>query len=94
MRKSVEQQLLDFLKSTDGRVASGQLQRMPWYNKSGRLSTPRSIVRRLEENAEEGGVLKVSYENGAAFYEYKKDLKPKKQIKVDLPDGSCRVMYV
>jgi len=78
MKKSVEQQLIDFLAANPSKWASGDLQRREWRNKNGTLATPRSIVRRLEENAEAGGVLEVSYDNhGAAFYQIKQEHKKK-----------------
>ena len=69
--KSVSTQLEDFLRSHKGEVfASGDLQRMSWSNRNGSLATPRSIVRRLEELAEEG-VIKVEYkERNHAHYTY------------------------
>ena len=80
MRKSVETQLLDFLKANPSVWASAALQRMEWRNRNGTLATPRSIVRRLEENAEEGGMLTVSYDNhGNAQYSIKEAFRPKQQ---------------
>ena len=76
--KSVETQLLDFLKANPSKYASAELQRMPWKNKNGTLATPRSIVRRLEENAEEGGMLEVSYDDhNNAFYNIKSGYEKK-----------------
>lgn len=97
MKKSVEQQLIDFLKANPSVYSSGQLQRMEWRNKNGTLATPRSIVRRLEENAMEGGVLQVSYDaHGGAQYQIKAEHKKKEQkvIPVILPDGTRAVRLV
>ena len=95
MKKNVEYQLLDFLKSNPGWCSSGELQRRIWINKSGTPSTPRSIVRRLEENAEgENAVLDVEYRNGHSWYRVKEAYIKKKQIVTPLPDGSVRVEYV
>lgn len=81
MKKSVETQLIDFLRANPSKFASAELQRMPWKNKNQTLATPRSIVRRLEENAEEGGMLEVSYdENGNAMYNIKEGFEKKKFV--------------
>jgi len=81
MKKSVETQLIDFLSQNPSVWASGSLQRMEWRNLNGTLATPRSIVRRLEENAEEGGVLTVSYDDhGAAQYQIKAEHVYKKPV--------------
>lgn len=81
MKKSVSQQLIDFLAANPSKWNSGSLQRMEWFNKNGTLATPRSIVRRLEENAEGGGVLEVSYdEHGSAQYQIKQEHVYKKPI--------------
>lgn len=98
MKKSVETQLIDFLKSNYQWFSSGDLQRRPWFNKDGTLATPRSIVRRLEENTyteqNPTGILEVDYGNkGAAQYRIKQEHRKMRQIKIDLPDGSARLEY-
>lgn len=81
MKKSVETQLIDFLRSNPSKFASAELQRMPWKNKNQTLATPRSIVRRLEENAEEGGMLQVTYDDhNNAFYNIKEGFQKKEFI--------------
>lgn len=56
MKKSVSQQLLDYLQANPGVHASGDLQRMEWRNHTGTTAVPRSVVRRLQELAEEGKI--------------------------------------
>ena len=86
MKKSVETQLIDFLKENPSVYSSGQLQRMEWRNRNGTLSTPRSIVRRLEENAEAGGMLEVSYDDhNNAHYQIKQEFKKKIRQLIHLP---------
>ena len=99
MKKSVETQLIDFLKENPSRWASADLQRREWRNRNGTLSTPRSIVRRLEENAEAGGMLEVSYDDhNNAHYSIKSEFKKREQIvtPITLPDGTrgVRLSYV
>jgi len=84
MKKSVETQLIDFLKENPSVWASGDLQRHEWRNKNGSLATPRSIVRRLEENAAEGGVLQVSYDaHGGAQYQIREEHMKKPTLVID-----------
>src|SRR3990167_2809666 len=84
--KSAEQQLLDFLKSNPSKFASGDLQRREWKNKNQTLATPRSIVRRLEENTywetdtpahkqNLRGILIATYENNTTFYQIREEYK-------------------
>jgi len=90
MKKSVETQLIDFLKSNPTWFASGDLQRKEWRNKNGTLATPRSIVRRLEENAEgENALLEVEYRANHAFYRIKQEhVKHRYEYReITLPDG-------
>ena len=98
MKKSVETQLIDFLKENPSVWASGTLQRHEWRNKNGTLATPRSIVRRLEENAAEGGVLQVSYDShGGAQYQIKQEYRKKEQrMEYIIKDGIrfAKVSYV
>lgn len=56
MKKSVSQQLLEYLQANPGVHASGNLQRMEWTNHTGSIATPRSIVRRLQELTEEAKI--------------------------------------
>lgn len=56
MKKSVQDQLLDYLQANPGVHASGTIQRLEWKNKDGTLAVPRTIVRRLQELAEEGKI--------------------------------------
>ena len=86
MKKSVETQLIDFLKENPSRWASAELQRKEWRNRNGTLATPRSIVRRLEENAEAGGMLEVSYDDhNNAHYQIKQEHKKKIRQLIHLP---------
>lgn len=95
MNKSAEDNLVDFLKSNPGWYSSGALQRMPFKNKNGSLATPRTLVRRLQENAEgEHAILEVKYEGRTTFYRIKTAHIKKKQIVTFLEDGSVRVEYV
>jgi hypothetical protein len=72
--KTAEDRLIDFLRANPSKYASAELQRMTWANKNGTTATPRSIVRRLEENAGPDGILEVSYdEHGNAWYEVKQE---------------------
>lgn len=77
--KSAETKLIDFLKESPVWYASAELQRLRFHNKNGTTSTPRSIVRRLEENAEAGGVLEVKYEGKNAYYKIREEHKKKVQ---------------
>ena len=89
---SISSQLVKFLQQNRGWFASGDLQRMKWFNKSGSLATPRSIVRRLEECAAEGKIF-VEMRNGHAFYSA--EYKPlTKQTIEYLQNGEVRVSYV
>lgn len=54
--KSVSQQLLEYLQKNPGVHASGTLQRLEWRNHTGSMAVPRSIVRRLQELAEDGSI--------------------------------------
>lgn len=67
MKKSVSTQLLEFLQNNRGRFASGSLQRMEWINKDGTLAIPRTVVRRLQELAQDG-LIYVEEVNGHAHY--------------------------
>lgn len=98
--KSAETQLIDFLKANPSVFASAQLQRMFWKNKNGSLASPRSIVRRLEENTytpdNPQGVLEVSYVGGNAHYRIREEHRKKVQhVDFILKDGirTARVTY-
>lgn len=91
MKKSAEDRLIDFLKANPSRFASAELQRMTWVNKNGTAASPRSVVRRLEENTYHevsttqhkqnlDGVLLVSYENGNAYYQIKEGHEKKEFV--------------
>jgi hypothetical protein len=51
---TLKEQLAKFLRDGHGFVASGDLQRMDWYDNRGRLVTPANISRRLRELAADG----------------------------------------
>lgn len=80
--KTAEQSIIDFLRSSPSKYSSASLQRMNWKNKNGTLASPRSIVRRLEENTctqdNPTGVLEVSYDDhGNAVYQIKQEHRKK-----------------
>jgi hypothetical protein len=52
-KQSVSDQLLAYLQTNHGVFASGDLQRMEWRNSNNSLAVPRSVVRRLQELAED-----------------------------------------
>jgi len=64
---TLKEQLAKFLRDGHGFVASGDLQRMDWYDNRGRLVTPANISRRLRELAADG-VLEVQIRGGHAYY--------------------------
>jgi DNA-binding transcriptional ArsR family regulator len=90
--KTAQENILDFLKSNPSKWASGALQRMEWRNRNNTLATPRSIVRRLEELAEEG-LIEVSYEGKNAQYQIKGEHRKKVQVVEQLANGSVRITY-
>jgi len=70
--KSAEQNITSFLKENPSVYSASVLERMSFANKNGTLANPKAISRRLQENAEEGGVLQVTYdEHGGAMYQIK-----------------------
>lgn len=82
--KTAEQNLLDFLKENPSKWASAELQRMVFKNRNGTIATARSLVRRLEENAVEGGILKVIYdEKGNACYKIKEGYRKPPVLMID-----------
>jgi len=95
---SVRKQLEDYLRDKSPLdFASGTLQRFAWKNKNGTLATPRSIVRRLEELAEDK-ILIVFYENGSARYRWNDGTenpeRKKVQVVEQLPTGAVKISYV
>lgn len=64
-------QLFNYLRKNPGPIASGDLQRIEWpkyaYGEKRGLHTPRSVVRRLEELAEEGKIA-VEYRKNHSYY--------------------------
>ena len=95
--KSAEQNLIDFLKENYDWYSSGSLQRMPFKNRNGSLATPRTLVRRLQENATgENAVLEVKYEGRSTYYRIKETHRKVKYSYLDLPDGTKKevVNYV
>ena len=82
--KSAEQSLIDFLRSNPSKWASADLQRREFRNKNGTLASPRSLVRRLEENTctqdNPKGVLDVSYDDhGNAWYQIKDEYRKRER---------------
>ena len=91
MKKSAETLLLDFLKANPSKWASGDLQRREWRNKNGTLATPRSLVRRLEENTfwetdtqahkkNLNGILIATYQDNTTYYQIKEGHEKKETI--------------
>src|SRR3990167_1043994 len=89
--KSVETQLLDFLKSNPSKFASVALEKMEWKNKNGSSANPRTLIRRLQENTywetdtpahkkNLNGILIATYENNTTFYQIKEGHEKKEVI--------------
>ena len=76
--KSLPEQLKEYLASVyPAHVSSGELQRMKWKNRDGTEPAPRTVVRRLEELAEDK-TLSVDYrEKNHAWYAFGSVPKPK-----------------
>lgn len=87
--KSVSQQLLDYLQSNPGTHASGDLQRMEWRNMDLTLAVPRTIVRRLQELAEEGKI-HAEIRGNHTHYSATPIEKKKPQLVYD-PERNCMV---
>lgn len=87
--KSAEHNLILFLRKNPEWHSSGQLQRMEWRNRNGTLATPRSIVRRLQENAEgDNAILEVEYRGQSTYYRVKTaHIKPKYTYQEITKDG-------
>lgn len=84
MKKSAEQSIIDFLRANPSRFAAAELQRMSFANKNGTLANPKAISRRLQENAEEGGMLEVTYdEHNNAWYQIKQGFEKPKKLVID-----------
>lgn len=78
MKRSAEQSIIDFLRANPSRFAAAELQRMRFLNKNGMIASPKAISRRLQENAEEGGMLQVTYdEHNNAYYQIKSGFEKK-----------------
>lgn len=93
-QKSAQERIKEWLRENPEWYASAHLQRLPWPNKDGTLASPRSVVRRLEELAEEG-ILEVEYRGkNAAYYRIKAEFKKPKYTYIDLPDGSKREVLI
>lgn len=59
---------MDFFYQHPGSVYhSGVLQRMEWRGKNGKVQTPRTLVRRLQELAEDGLLLNVGTSKSAQY---------------------------
>ncbi len=88
MKKSISQQLLDYLRENHGIFPSGDLQRLEWHNIDGTKAVPRTIVRRLQELSEEGSI-HCEMRNNHAHYSADPIQKPEKVIPiVILSDGT------
>lgn len=84
MKKSAEQNIIAFLKENPSRFAAAELQRMSFRNRNGTLASPKAISRRLQENAEAGGMLEVSYdEHNNAHYQIREEHKKKPTLIID-----------
>ena len=92
MKKSVEQQLLDFLAANPSKWASVYLEKKEWKNKNGSSANPRTIIRRLQENTywetdtpqhkkNLNGILIATYENNTTYYQIKEGHE-KKECKI------------
>jgi hypothetical protein len=64
---SLKEQLTLHLRHGHGWIASGDLQRMHWYDNKGSLVTPANISRRLRE-LQNDDVLEVQIRKGHAYY--------------------------
>lgn len=95
MGKSAEQNLISFLRENTDWYSSGSLQRMPFKNKNGTLATPRTLVRRLQENAEgTNALLEVKYEGQTTYYRIKQEyIKPKYTYQLS-PEGIMQEIRV
>ncbi len=100
MKKTAEQNLIDFLRENHDWFSSGDLQRKMWSNKDGTIAAPRTIVRRLQENTyhetdNPKGILEVEYrDKNHAFYRVRKEHRKLKQIVTLLPNGSVKIEYL
>lgn len=97
MSMKLRDQLVKYLLDNEGSHASGELQRIYWskyaYGEKRGFHTPRSVVRRLEELAEEN-LINVEYKQNHAWYSaVREKLTPKKQIVTILPSGAVSISY-
>lgn len=83
MGKSVSEQLLAYLQTNPGVHASGTLQRLEWRNHTGSLAVPRSVVRRLQELAEEGKIHCEMKGNHAHYSATPIEKKPERKLVYD-----------
>jgi hypothetical protein len=91
--KTLKQKLLAYLAANPGTHASGDIQRMEWRDRRGKLASPANLTRRLRELVNEGKLL-VEYRKGHAHYAIAEAERPKRQVVEQLGDGSVRVSYV
>ncbi len=75
---TIQKNLLTFFQNhPNDTFASGVLQRLEWRGKNGKVQTPRTVVRRLQEMAEDGQILNVGTTKMAVYK--LKGAAPKKQ---------------
>lgn len=92
--KTVSQNLLDYLQSNPGVHASGDLQRLEWYNSDNHLVTAQTVGRELRRLAELGKI-HVDYKNNHAHYSFTEIPKPKKLVPQQfIKDGQIMVRMV
>lgn len=95
MNKSAEQNIIEFLKQDSDWHNSGDLQRTPFKNKNGSLANPRTLVRRLQENAEgEQAILEVKHEGLNTYYRIKQQHRKTRQVVTLTPEGTARITYI
>lgn len=81
--KTASENLIDFLKNNPSAYASGDLQRMIFKNRNGTTATARSLVRRLQELAEQN-IIDVTYpDNKNAYYQIREEHKKKPVMVID-----------
>ena len=95
MNKSIEVQLVDFLRSSGGVFSAGDLQRREWRNKNGTLAVPKSVSRRLQELAADGKIIPKEI-NGHTHYSINAQRVPLKKTPTILEreDGSLFVRMI
>jgi hypothetical protein len=92
MKHSVKEQLFRYLRANPGSHAKGNLERMEWRTREGKLATPENIGRRLRELENEKKI-QVEQRKNHDWYSVSSAHVPKRQIVQQLPDGSVRVTY-